>query len=176
MLKQNGFANSVTAPTTVDLESRLLQNCPHKSGGQRSAATWPLWTTRPMLSKCDHVIFWEESKRYILWKSLHTENDKANYGCSQNVSLGIKNILKKSNKASKTKVKVGTHFILGIKTRWKAPMRTSKPIKVEVTNIQKPTRSKRHLQWSFLGDKSDDDRTVKNKENKQTDSLTVMTT
>ena len=42
-------------------------------------------------------------------------------------------------------------------------MRTSKPIKVEVTNIQKPTRSKRHLQWSFLGDKS--------KQGEQTDRL-----
>ena len=44
-------------------------------------------------------------------------------------------------------------------------MRTSKPIKVEVTNIQKPTRSKRpiHLQWSFLGDKS--------KQGQQTDRL-----
>lgn len=44
-------------------------------------------------------------------------------------------------------------------------MRTSKPIKVEVTNIQKPTRSKRpiHLQWSFLGNKS--------KQGEQTDRL-----
>ena len=27
VLKQNGFNNNVTSPTTVDLESHLLQNC-----------------------------------------------------------------------------------------------------------------------------------------------------
>ena len=87
--------------------------------------------------KCDHVLIWEESKKYILWKSLHTENNKANYGCSKNLSFGIKkNILKNSSKASKTKVKGGIHFILGIKTRWKAPMGSVKAIKVEVTNIE----------------------------------------
>ena len=56
-------------------------------------------------------------------------------------------------------------------------MGKSRPIKVEVTNIENQQDQRgRFIYNCVFGDKSDDDRTVKNKGNKQTDSLTMMTT